>query len=123
TDPAIDQAIDEALAQAGFRVVRLNQEAADQWQRATTDAKNLAIADGWLTNRQYLGERGVTSVTKAIIRLGEFEYKNNYPALLRSRAEWQRDLGRMLKQVDYIALPTLQSVPPKIPFWGRSALF
>ena len=32
-------------------------------------------------------------------------------------------LRQVFERVDFIALPTLQRMPPKIPFFGRSAVF
>lgn len=123
TDPEIDQAIDVALKRAGFRVLRLDENFAKQWADAQSAGRSLATADAWLTNRKYLGTPGVSIVTKAIIRLGEIEYKTNYSGLLQRRARWQRILRGIFRQVDYVAVPTLQKSPPNIPFWGRSALF
>jgi Asp-tRNA(Asn)/Glu-tRNA(Gln) amidotransferase A subunit family amidase len=123
TNPAIDRAIDDALSAAGFKVVRMSREFTERWDKAQSDGRSLAVADGWLTDQKYLASPRVSIVTKAIIRLGEIEYKTNYAALLARRAEWQRELRRAFRQVDIIAVPVLQDVPPTIPFWGRSALF
>ena len=123
TDAAIDRAIDDALIAAGFRVVRMGKRFEDLWKQAQSDGQSLAVADSWLTDRQYLNARGISLVTKAIIRLGEIEYATNYHKLLQRRKKWQRDLHSALKTVDFLAVPTIQQAPPRIPFWGRSALF
>jgi amidase len=123
TDPKIDQSIDAALTEAGFRVVRLSPKFAEKWSKAQADAHDLAMADGWVNDEKYLGARHVSPVTKAIIRLGELQYRNRYDALLKSRRAWQSELKRVFGQVDMIAVPTLQGFPQKIPFWGRSAVF
>lgn len=123
TDPTIDRSIDEALHAAGFRVVRMSERFHKLWKEAQSDGRNLAVADSWVTDRKYLDTPGVSVVTKAIIRLGEIEYATNYQKLLQRRKQWQRDLKYALQHVDFIAVPTLQGAPPKIPFWGRSAIF
>jgi amidase len=35
----------------------------------------------------------------------------------------RRPLRQVFKKVDFIALPTLQKLPPKIPLFGRGAVF
>lgn len=39
------------------------------------------------------------------------------------RARWRKTLREAFKRVDFIAVPTLQRMPPKLPFFGRSAIF
>jgi Asp-tRNA(Asn)/Glu-tRNA(Gln) amidotransferase A subunit family amidase len=123
TNKAIDDAVDQALAASGFRVVKMGDEFTKRWLSAQSDGRSLAVADGWLSDAKYLNTPGVSFVTKAIIRLGEIEYKLNYADLLKQRLAWQRDLRKVFRQVDFLAVPTLQDVPPKLPFWGRSAVF
>jgi Asp-tRNA(Asn)/Glu-tRNA(Gln) amidotransferase A subunit family amidase len=53
--------------------------------------------------------------------LGEFEYTTNYRNALQRQAEWQYALSQVFKKVDFIALPTLQTLPPTIPLIGRIA--
>ena len=50
TDPAIDQAIDEALAAKGFKVVKLDERFKAKWAQAESDGKTIALA-------RRLGER------------------------------------------------------------------
>jgi Asp-tRNA(Asn)/Glu-tRNA(Gln) amidotransferase A subunit family amidase len=83
----------------------------------------VALADGWLSNRQYLGKAKVSLVTQATIRLGELQYNTVYKAALRAQGEWQKALSRALERVDLIALPTMKTLPPRIPFVGRSGVF
>jgi amidase len=143
TDPRIDRALDDALTAAGFRVVPLNARSKTewektaagfrvvrpdnpfkaQWDKAQVDGSAVAIADGWLSNRQYLGKAKVSLVTQATIRLGELQYNTAYKAALRAQGEWQKALSRALEGVDLIALPTLKTLPLGKPFFGRSALF
>jgi Asp-tRNA(Asn)/Glu-tRNA(Gln) amidotransferase A subunit family amidase len=61
--------------------------------------------------------------TKAVIKLGELAYKSRYADALKSQAEWRHALRQLFKKVDFIALPTLQALPPKVPFFGGSPLF
>jgi Asp-tRNA(Asn)/Glu-tRNA(Gln) amidotransferase A subunit family amidase len=65
---------------------------------------------------------GVSARTKAIIALGQFDYATSYRNALRRQAAWQQALRQVFKNVDFIALPTLQKLPPRIPPIGKSAL-
>ena len=121
TDPAIDQAIDDALAASHFKVIRLGKIFKSEWDDADQRGRTLAVADAWLNDRKYLDKPGVTGTTKAGILLGELEYKNNYRAAKLAQGNWRRALRQVFRKVDFIALPTLQTLPPKIPLFGRSA--
>jgi Asp-tRNA(Asn)/Glu-tRNA(Gln) amidotransferase A subunit family amidase len=83
----------------------------------------LAVADAWLNDRKYLDKKGVTPTTKAGLLMGELEYRNNYRAAKLARPEWQYTLRQVFRKVDFIAVPTLKRLPPKVPFFGRSAAF
>ena len=123
TDPAIDKAVDDALAAKHFKVTRLSESFKKQWQQAMTDAFTVALADTWLHDKQYIGKPGVTSKTEATIILGRIEYPGGYQSALKRRAAWQRALRQVFAKVDFIALPTLQSTPPRVPWFGGNALF
>ena len=121
TDRKIDQAIDDALAQTGFQVVRLDQQFQAQWDQATRDGNTVAAAGAWINYKKYFGRLGVSAKTEAIIALGEFDYTTNYQNALQRQAAWQNTLRQVFKKVDFIALPTLQRRPPSIPLIGRIA--
>jgi amidase len=123
TDPAIDRAIDDALAARNFKVIKLGKVFKENWVQADKYGRVVATADAWLNGREYLNKKGVTPTTKAGIVLGELEYNNNYREALLVRARWRKTLRQVFERVDFIALPTLQRMPPKIPFFGRSAVF
>ena len=123
TDPAIDRAIDDALAVRNFKVIRLGKAFKENWNQADKYGRIVATADAWLNGREYLDEKGVTPTTKAGILLGELEYKNNYREAMLVRARWRNTLRQAFKRVDFIALPTLRRMPPKLPFFGRSTVF
>ena len=62
-------------------------------------------------------------MTKLVIDMGELNYKFGYQAALKRKVAWQRDLHAVFKQVDFIAVPTLQGLPPKMPYWGSDVVF
>jgi amidase len=123
TDPQIDKAVDEALAQGQFQVIALNQAFKAKWDQAETDAATVAAAGAWISDRKYFGKSDVSARTKAIITLGQFQYTANYQKALERQAKWQHALGQVFEKVDFIALPTLQKLPPKIPLFGGGAVF
>ena len=125
TDPAIDKAIDDALAAKGFTVVYLNQAFREQWAQAEHDGKTVALADAWLHDQSYAGpeQTGVSTTTKLVLAQGKWEYLHNYKSALRRKAAWQRELRRVFQKVDFVATPTMQNLPPKLPWFGSSVVF
>jgi len=123
TDPAIDKAIDDALAARGFKVVQLNPRFKAAWAQADADGGTVAIADAWLSDQKYLDKTGVSATAKLVIGKGQLDYQTGYRAALQRKAAWQRDLREVFTKVDFIALPTLRTLPPKYPLWGSSIAF
>ncbi len=122
TDPAIDKALDDALAAKHFQVVRLSAKFQAQWVKAQEDGNTVAIADAWLHDRKYSDKSGVAATTKAVISLGDLQFRNTFKNALKDRPAWRRSLKNVFKKVDFIALPTLQQLPPRVPFFGVSPL-
>src|ERR1700736_177233 len=123
TDPAIDKALDDALAAKRFKVIKLDQAFKAKWDQAQKDGKAVVLADVWLNDQKYTDKKGVGGSTKIIIKQGEGEYTKNYKDALKRKAAWQHDLRKVFEKVDFIALPTLQKLPPKFPFFGRTVVF
>lgn len=123
TDPAIDKAIDETLKARGFKVVTLNQRFQEKWVQADKDGKVIALADAWVNDEKYTDKKGVSFMTKLVIEQGKLDYNLGYKEALARKAAWQRDLRDVFRKVDFIAVPTLQSLPPKPPQWDSSVAF
>src|SRR6202795_601436 len=120
TDPAIDKALDDALAAKQFRVIKLDQAFKAKWNQAQKDGKTVAFADIWFNDQKYTDKKGVSGTAKTVIGQGEREYTNNYKDALKRQAAWQHDLRKVFEKVDFIALPTLQNLPPTFPLSGCS---
>jgi Asp-tRNA(Asn)/Glu-tRNA(Gln) amidotransferase A subunit family amidase len=115
TDPRIDRAVDEALARAQFQVVPLDDAFRQKWEQAHKDGTAVAAAGAWISDAKYANKRGVSPRTKSIILVGGVAYASQYRKALARRDDWQRALREVFQHVDFIALPTMQSVPPRIP--------
>jgi amidase len=122
TDPDIDNAVDQALAHAQFQVIKLNQNFKAEWDQAKKDGNTLAVAGAWISDRGYQFKSGVRARTMAAIVLGRVLYPTRYLEALHRRAQWQHVLRQIFKRVDFIALPTIQTLPPAIPPVAKIAL-
>jgi Asp-tRNA(Asn)/Glu-tRNA(Gln) amidotransferase A subunit family amidase len=111
TDPRIDAAIDTALLLAGFQLVPLDANFANQWELAKRDGNAVAAAGAYITGRKYQNATGVSLRTKAVILTGYINHSTKYKQALARRGRWQAELGEVFKKVDFIALPTLQRAP------------
>jgi amidase len=121
TAPKIDAAVDTALAKAGFEVAPLDESFRKAWEQAATDANTIVAAWAWISDRQFTSNLEVSARTKAILALGQLEYETNYKKALRRRNAWRAAVARVLKRVDFIALPTMKALPPMEPFlWGTA---
>jgi len=123
TDPAIDQAIDAALVANHFRIVKLDKTFKNRWEQAQADGKTVAVADIWKSDGKYYHKKGVSSLTNTVMSVGALTTELSYNAAVKRKSAWQRTLRETFEKVDVIAVPTLQGLPPKIPFFGISALF
>ena len=60
--------------------------------------------------------------TKAIVTLGAVEYTTTYGPALRRKSAWQAAIGEVFEKVDFIALPTMQKLPPHLPLFGSGTV-
>jgi hypothetical protein len=88
TDPKIDAAVDDALAEGHFKVIALSKAFAAKWNQAKTDGDTLAAAGARAHYKNYLSKPGVSAKSEAIIALGQFEYNANDRYALQRRPKW-----------------------------------
>ncbi|HEY2573240.1 MAG TPA: amidase [Verrucomicrobiaceae bacterium] len=123
TDPAIDKAIDDAIAAAGFQVVQLVEEDTTKWGQASSDGQMLARIDAWRYDGEYLDRSGVQRVTKTIIFSGKLPSDEKREKVLTDQVEFKKRLKERFRNVDFVVLPTLKSVPLKKPLLGSNIAF
>jgi Asp-tRNA(Asn)/Glu-tRNA(Gln) amidotransferase A subunit family amidase len=112
TDPKIDAAVDAALAKTGFQVIHLSDRFRDQWDQAKKDGDTIAAVGIWLNYQKYGNDGDISGRTKSGILLGRLDYGDRYRQALARQRAWQHDLRAALAKVDFIALPTMQNIPP-----------
>jgi amidase len=115
TDPKIDQAVDAALARAGFQVIPLDASFLEAWEQAKTDGNTIAAAGAWLSYQKLRYARGVSARTKSAIGAGAVAYRTAYKPAIARQAAWKQTLKDIFTRVDFIALPTVQVTPPPLP--------
>ena len=114
TDREVDRAVDEALAKAGFEVIPLDDSFREKWEQAKDDGNMIAAAGAWISDKEFLSERHVAARTKMAIRVGQLAHATGYESAVARQAEWQNTLTNVFTNVNFIALPTLQTPPPLI---------
>ena len=111
TDREIDRAVDEALAKAGFQVIPLDDSFREKWEQAKDDGNLIAAAGAWISDKEFLSERRVATRTKMAIRVGQLAHATGYESAVARQGEWQNTLTNVFTNVDFIALPTMQTPP------------
>ena len=122
TDREIDRAVDAALVKAGFEVVPLSDDFRGKWEAATREGNRIAAAGVWLNNRRWRNSLGLAVRTRAAMLVGRITYNNGYEAAVDRQGAWQKELKKVFQKVDLIALPTLQTPPPRMPIDIRIGL-
>ena len=93
------------------------------WSKAEADGQMLARVDAWNHDGAYLSKSGVQQVTQTIIFSGKIASENRYLDALADQSVFKSRLRSVFKKVDFIVLPTLQSVPLGKPLFGANIVF
>ncbi|MBV8982160.1 MAG: amidase [Acidimicrobiia bacterium] len=108
TDPAIDDAIDRALATAELEVVDVDLPG---WMKAFTDNGVILIAEAFALDSHLLGKDGLGEAVATRIELGRGVAAENVEQAEAGRKDWQRELAQIFERVEVIALPTMPMFP------------
>jgi Asp-tRNA(Asn)/Glu-tRNA(Gln) amidotransferase A subunit family amidase len=123
TNQKVDCAVDVALRATGFKIVNLSPELTKKWAQAQKDAATVAAVGAWLYDNKYQHQPQVTIRTKAVLTVGGVDYKTGYRAALTRRAAWKTTLDHAFANVDFIAMPTMKNLPPRVPLFGGTVAF
>ncbi|MQA77156.1 MAG: amidase [Streptosporangiales bacterium] len=112
TEPAVDEAVDAALAAAGLDVA---DEMVPDWDRWIAAADDLMLAEGYPAHRHLLDrpdrleERHVSGIER-----GRAITAARVVACRREGLAARTVLGELLATHGALALPTLRSIPPRL---------
>ena len=101
----------------------------DQFFSLRRSARSAVIGQLQLAEAAGLNSRNIghpdpsANRTKAVVALGQVKYQTSYRAALEGQARWKADLRDALRGVDFIALPTMQTLPPRVPLFGGTLAF
>jgi amidase len=112
-DPAIDAALDRALAGAEWEVLEVELAL---WHEATAAAGILLVAEAWETDRALLGRRPdeVGADVAGRLTLGASIDDRGLATARAVQREWGGVLDQVFERVDVVATPTLTVFPPML---------
>jgi amidase len=112
-DPAVDAAVDAALASAGWEIVPVTLDRLDAAQAA---ALALLEAEAWASNRA-LAEAAPDRIGASVLarlRAGGEISPAALDAAREEAARWRTTLASLWDRVELLALPTLLGFPPAL---------
>jgi amidase len=113
-EDGVDEAVDRALAEAGFEVVDV---ALPGWEAASTQAYTLLLSEAWAADRALIeatGGEGVSEPIQARLQLGAALDDAAVARSWAAQSAWQEELAEVFRRVEVIALPTLVRTPPRV---------
>lgn len=110
-DPAIDAAVDRALAEAELDVVPIELSG---WDDSRGAAGTLLIAEAWANDKDLLATEGVGDDVRFLLGLGAGITDEQIAEAREQLAVWRQEVIDAFGRVEVIAAPTLKSFPPRI---------
>ena len=110
-DPALDDAIDAALAAAGFEVVGIELPG---WPAAGMPFGTLILTEAWAADRA-LYERAPDRISDEIrsrLESGRDWPEHLLPGARPAQQAWQDEVAEVFQRVQVVAMPTLAGQPP-----------
>jgi amidase len=112
-DPAIDAAVDDALARAELEV---RDVAVPGWASATRTCGFLTMAEAWQLHHELLecaGDGVGRDIRETLLRHGP-DAAGRLDELRASQARWRRAFAALFGDVQVLALPTLVAFAPRL---------
>jgi amidase len=112
-DPAIEEAVDRALAAAGLAV---RDVTLDGWRDTWSAADVILSAEAWRADAQLLARHrdDIGEITANRIAGGASVTVETEHAARQAQLGWQRRLEDLFVETPLLALPTLATLPPEI---------
>ncbi|MEY2568904.1 MAG: amidase [Actinomycetota bacterium] len=110
-DPAIDEAVDRALAAADIDVIPIELPG---WDGSREAAGTVLLAEAWANDKHLLGSEGVGEDVRFVIGLGEGFTPEAVAEMHDRMRAWRIELAAAFERVEAIAAPTLKMFPPRI---------
>jgi amidase len=110
-DPAIDEAVDRALAAAEVEVVPIELPG---WDPSREAGGTILIAEAWANDRALLASGDVGDDVRFIIGMGEGIPAEAVAEMRERQAAWQAELATAFARVEAIATPTMKMFPPRV---------
>jgi amidase len=110
-DPAIEAAVDDALAAAGLTVHSVQLPG---WTASFDAFSTLILAEFWAAQHRLADDDGVTPATRRTLHRGRTVDADAYAAARAARAAWQDEVSAVFERVPVLALPTLTGPPPRL---------
>lgn len=110
-NPDIDQAIDTALADAGFEVIQVDVPG---WEAAGEAATTVLVSEARSTNGHLLDSGLLGQDVTDRLRLGREITDEQLATARKVGVEWISELDALFGRFDALALPTLVNFPPRL---------
>lgn len=108
-DPAVDAAIDAALAGSGLTVVEVDLPG---WGASWDAQDTIILGELWRAHMALLDVAGVTDYVNDGLRAGRDISDERLVAAMVHRQRWQTEVAAAFNEVELLVLPTLMGMPP-----------
>jgi amidase len=113
TDPAIDAAVDRALAEAELEVVAVELPG---WPAAGVAVTTILTSEAFAVNRELQGDHAdcIAEPATSILAFGSMFTPEQVEEARAVQKRWTAELGEVFERVEALALPTMVCFPPSI---------
>jgi len=111
TDPELEDAVDAALAAAGFTVRPVTLPG---WDACFEPFRVILHAEFYRAHADLLDADGVTKPSNAGLRRGSTVAADQLDEAMAARAAWTAEVAGVFAEVQVLALPTLPARPPTL---------
>ena len=109
TDPAVEDAVDAALAAAGFTVHSVGLRG---WAALDVPFTAILLGELWRCHHDLVDSPGLSRWANKALHRGRTVSDGQLADALAARAGWQAELAEALRATPVLALPTLPGPPP-----------